>query len=88
MDFELIRVYKRYVDLNILEPKEKEKAISFIKEMDMPELAAILANQLPNFIQKLNEIIEREKGQAILKLVTKSIYNNIQYKLINVMEDE
>ncbi|WP_148410233.1 hypothetical protein [Murimonas intestini] len=88
VDFELIRVYKRYVDLNILEPKEKEKAISFIKEMDMPELAAILANQLPNFIQKLNEIIEREKGQAILKLVTKSIYNNIQYKLINVMEDE
>ena len=54
----------------------------------MLELAAVLEYKLPYFIEKMGEFIEKEKGQEILKLVIKSIYDNIQYKLMNVMGDK
>lgn len=87
VDFELIRVYKRYIDLDILSCTEKENAVDSIRKMSMPDLAAILESKLSDFIERLEGIVEEEKGQVILKLVTKSIYENIQYKLLNVMED-
>lgn len=88
VDFELIRVYKRYLDLKILDSEKRMKAQISIIEMNMPELAVILEEELPVFMKKLDTFTENEKGQAILKLVTKSIYDNIQYKLMNVMGDE
>lgn len=88
IDFELIQVYKRYIDLNILCCDEKEKVLSLIINLNMLELAAVLEYKLPYFIEKMGEFIENEKGQEILKLVIKSIYDNIQYKLMNIMGDK
>lgn len=88
VDFELIRVYKRYLDLGILDSEQKKRAEYYISEMKMTELAVILESRLSDFIKRLKEFVENEKGQAILNLVTKSIYENIQYKLMNVMGDE
>ncbi len=87
VDFEIIRVYKRYIDLDILDEEERKKAASFITEMQMPDLASMLEKKLDNFISVLNEMTEDEKGQSIIRLATKSIYDNIQYKLLDIMEE-
>lgn len=87
VDFELIRVYKRYVDLGILADEDVNRATAAITNMKMPELASLLENKLPLFVAALNAITEDEKGQSIIKLATKSIYDNIQYKLLDYMEE-
>lgn len=87
IDYELIRVYRRYIDLDVLDEKKHEKAKNAIQELKMVELAQILYESLDDFEKKLFSIIDTEKGQKLLSKVTKSIYNNIQFKLSNLLEE-
>lgn len=87
IDFELIRVYKRFGDLGVLNSDDEKKAIDAICNLEMANLALLLEINLLSFIKELETIAEKEKGQGILKLATKSIYDNIQYKLMDVMEE-
>lgn len=86
VDFELIRVYRRYVELGILPKKEHNLAKGYIISMDMFNLAGILNTHLQTFEEKLFKVIDRESGSSILKKITKSISNNIQLKLFNFLE--
>lgn len=87
IDFELIRVYRRFVDLEVLPPKEHNKAQNYIMSMSMTELASILGSYIDKFESILLAVIDNEKGQAILTKVTKSITNNIQLKLASFLGD-
>lgn len=87
IDYELIRVYRRYIDLGVLDEKKHEKAKNAIQELKMVELAQILYAGLDNFEKKLLSIIDTEQGQKLLSKVTKSIYDNIQFKLLNLLEE-
>lgn len=87
VDFELIRVYRRFLDLKILSEEEKVNSSNAIIDMDMQELALILEQRLALFGEKLSTCVANEKGQGFLKNVTKSIYNNVQYKLKDIMEE-
>lgn len=87
VDFELIRVYRRFMDINVLDEKDSENALCAILNMNMPELALVLEVNLPAFENVLETMLVDEKGQSILGIVTKSIYDNIQYKLIDIMEE-
>lgn len=87
VDFELIRVYKRFIDLDVLNCGDKEDAVSALMQMNMAEAALVLEVNLPVFMNKIKELVDNEKGQSILKLATKSIYDNIQLKLLDVMEE-
>lgn len=86
VDFELIRVFRRFLDLDLLNLEEKEHSINAIINMEMQELAIILEINLPAFGEKLRACVENEKGQSVLKKVTNSIYNNVQYKLKEIVE--
>ncbi len=88
IDFELIRVYRRFVDLEVLPIDEHKKAQSYILSMSMTELASILGAYIDKFESLLLAAIDNEKGQAVLKKVTKTITNNIQLKLANFLGDE
>lgn len=88
VDFELIRVYRRFVDLNVLPVEEHENAQSYIMAMSMTELASLLEAYIEKFESLLLAAIDNEKGQAVLKKVTKTITNNIQLKLANFLGDE
>lgn len=88
IDFELIRVYRRFVDLNILPEDEHKKAQSCIMSMSMKKLASILDAYIDKFESLLLASIDNEKGQAVLKKVTKTITNNIQFKLANFLGEE
>lgn len=85
IDFELIRVYRRFVDLNVLPEDEHKKAQSCIMSMSMKKLASILDAYIDKFESLLLASIDNEKGQAVLKKVTKTITNNIQFKLVNFL---
>ena len=85
IDFELIRVYRRFVDLEVLPIEEHEKAQNCIMSMSMTELASILEAYIDKFESLLLAAIDNEKGQAVLKKVTKTITNNIQFKLANFL---
>ena len=86
IDFELIRVYRRFVDLEVLPENEHGKASEYILSLNMLDLAEILNKYLSDFEAKLFEAIDKESGQSILKKITKSISDNIQLKLFNLLE--
>lgn len=81
VDFELIRVYKRYLDLGILDNAERLKASGSILDMNMPKLASILEWHIQEFEDTLIKAQDEEQGQKSLRLATKVITNNIQLKL-------
>lgn len=85
IDFELIRVYRRFVDLDVLSKEEHRSAQKCILEMSMTDLASILAAHIEKFESLLLSAIDAEKGQAVLKKVSKTITNNIQFKLKNFL---
>lgn len=87
IDYELIRVYRRYIDLEVLDERKHEKAKNAIQELKMVELAQILYEGLDDFEKKLLSIIDTEQGKRLLSKVTKSIYDNIQFKLSNLLEE-
>ena len=87
VDFELIRVYRRFVDLNLLSEKEHYLAQRYIVEMSMPKLASILAEHTNKLEVVLLSGVNAEKGQVILKNIVKTITNNIQIKLENFLGD-
>ena len=88
IDFELIRVYRRFIDLEVLPTDEHKKAQSCIISMSMTELASILGAYIDKFESLLLAAIDDEKGQAVLKKATKTITNNIQFKLANFLGEE
>ena len=87
IDYELIRVYRRYIDLEVLNDNKHKKARKAIKELNMVDLAQIMYGCIDDFEQKLLSAIDSEQGQKLLSKVTKSIYNNIQLKLSNLLEE-
>lgn len=88
IDFELIRVYRRFVDLNVLTDKEHKEARNHIMAMSMPGLASVLESNIVKFESSLLSKIDNEKGQTLLKKVTKTIITNIQLKLACCLEEE
>lgn len=86
IDYELVRVYRRYVDIDVLDENKHEKAKNAIKELNMAELAKILYENVDTFKRKLFSAIDSEQGQKLLSKVTKSIYDNIQLKLSDLLE--
>lgn len=88
IDFELIRVYRRFIDLEVLPADEHKRAQSCIMSMSMTELASILGAYIDKFELLLLAAIDNEKGQAVLKKVTKTITNNIHFKLANFLGEE
>ena len=88
IDFELIRVYRRFVDLEVLPKAEHEKAQNCIMSTSMTELAFILEAHIARFESLLLATIDNEKGKTVLKKVTRAITNNIQLKLANFLGEE
>ena len=87
IDYELIRVYRRYVDLDVLNDNDHKEARKVIKQLKMVDLAQIMYGCMEDFEQKLLSAIDSEQGQKLLNKVTKSIYDNIQLKLSNLLEE-
>jgi len=86
VDFELIRVYRRYVDLDVLPETAHNRAAGYIKSLNMLELAGLLSEFREEFEKRLLSVVDSESGAEILKKISKSISDNIQLKLFNFLE--
>lgn len=86
LDWELVRIYRRFVDLEVLSIKEHEAASEAIAKMQMIDLAQLLIKNIDCFKEKLILVFDDEQGQMLLNKVSKSILNNIQLKLSNSLE--
>lgn len=81
INFELIRIYRRYVAVSALSNEEHILAQNSIIEMEMRKLAEILKNNFKMFQQNIFNELSEEKGQAFLNMASKAILKNIQIKL-------
>ena len=86
VDFELIRVYKRYIDVDILTATEQENAKKAILEMDMTGLATVLEQKFDMFRGSVSAMNDQEVGQKLLKSTSETIFKNIQMKLSQFLE--
>lgn len=81
VDFELLRVYLRFVEAKALIGQVHQSAHQAILEMDMPKLALILNDNLASFEKIVLKNIEQENGHTLLKACVDTIFDNIQMKL-------
>ena len=86
VDWELIRVYRRFVDLNVLSDTEHDQARNSITSLDMVELAAILDRNLLKFKKQLTKSVGDEQGKKTLDKIMRTISYNIQLKIEKVLE--
>lgn len=87
VDFELIRVYKRFLELGVVSESDISKAKSAIETLNMVELALVLNHNLSAFREVVLQMIGNENGQKVLQHIVKSISDNIQLRLDYLLED-
>jgi hypothetical protein len=81
IDFELIRVYRRYIELGIFDKIIHDEARKAIKAMDMNVLASILSKHFDSFKTAVREAIDDDIGRSLLNHTAKVVFNEIQMKL-------
>ncbi|WP_087341708.1 hypothetical protein [Flavonifractor sp. An306] len=86
VDFELIRVYTRYLDAEMLSPEERTAARRAILELDMPALAVLLNQRSRDFEAAVLASVAGEAGQELLNTTAQAIFRNIQCKLSQLLE--
>lgn len=87
IDFELIRIYCRFVEMNALSDADHESCQHAILDMQMSELAAILQGSMDRFQSNLSDSLSQEKGKEYLRQAMKSIVANIQMRLNSLLEE-
>jgi len=87
IDFELIRIYRRYIDLDVLNIYYQKSVKNAIKSSDMTTLSSILNRHLSLFSNKVNEKLEDELGKQLLIKTKNYIFNSIQIKLSDIMDE-
>ena len=87
VDFDLIRIYRRFVTVGVLSAEEHNNAKNAIASLNMIELASILDGKLSAFTDKILEQLSEEKGQEFLRKTVKAISKNIQLRLSGFLED-
>lgn len=86
IDFELIRVLKRYMDLCVFDEAQQAEARSLILAMDMPGLASLLHCHLDAFEKAVEQSVGSEQGQGIINRATRAILDSIQLKIDSLLE--
>lgn len=81
IDFELIRIYHRFIQVQALSDNDHKRCSDSILQMDMNSLALILYENIDSFQTKLSAQLAQEKGHDYLMLTTESIVNGIQQRL-------
>lgn len=87
VDFELIRIYRRYIELDVLAEHDHLNAKKAILGMDMSFLASILFEYLEKFRVSIQKMTKNEMGQDLLKKTAEVILSNIQIKLTSFLGD-
>ena len=77
-DFTLIRLYRRYVELNCLNLELQKSAKAAILRLDMMQLRQILAENFDALQFVVEQTTEKEKGQKTLCFIKDQLFRQIQ----------
>ncbi|WP_434510489.1 hypothetical protein [Desulfitobacterium sp. AusDCA] len=83
-DFELIRLYRRFVMLEVLSKFDHSSAHDAIVHGNLGELGSILYKNLNGFKNKIMEFSEREQGVNIIANASRRILDSIQLRLSDI----
>lgn len=86
VDFELIRIYRRFVDVGVFNVHDHHVAQTAIGEMNMLNLATLLEQNFESFKQKIKAMNDQEIGQKLLNSTSDAIFKNIQIKFSQFLE--
>ena len=86
VDFELIRIYRRFVDVGVFNVHDHRTAQKIISEMDMLDLATLLERNFKAFKDKITMMNDQELGQKLLNSTSEAIFKNIQIKFSQFLE--
>ena len=86
VDFELIRIYRRFVDVGVFNVHDHRAAQKIISEMDMLDLATLLEQNFKAFKDKITMMNDQELGQKLLNSTSETIFKNIQIKFSQFLE--
>lgn len=86
VDFELIRIYRRFVDVGVLTKDEHVRARKYISTLDMINVALLLKQKYDDFSKVILNELKAEQGNKILEAALESIFSNIQLKLSDFVE--
>lgn len=86
-DFDLIRLYRRYVALDVLPSDAHSLAREAIRFGNTKILDSILNQHIKDFYNKINTCFEGELGEQSIRCKTERFYGRIQLKLSEIAED-
>lgn len=86
IDFELIRIYRRFVDAGVLGVRDHRAAQQAISEINMINLATLLEQNFETFKRKILTINGQELGQKLLNSTSETIFKNVQIKFSQFLE--
>ena len=77
-DYSLIRLYRRFVELQCLDADVHHAAQSAILKLDMDQLRHLLATNFDSFKKAVNNSTETEQGKKLLNFIEKHLFRQIQ----------
>ena len=86
VDFELIRIYRRFVDIEIFNEHDHYVAQKAISELNMPILVTLLEQNFEAFKKKIATMNNQELGQKLLNSTSEAIFKKIQIKFSQFLE--
>lgn len=88
VDFELLRIYRRFLDLNTLNDIDRKKAQQCILNRDMSVLGQLLLNNMEQFRQAVIAQVGSENAVAFINQVAATILYSVQLKLADFLVEE
>lgn len=86
LDFELVRLYGRFIDLGVFDKDTLIQAEKAIENLDNHSLGVILFSRFNDFRSKITDYAKNEQGEKALLNATDVICKSIQLKLEDILE--
>ena len=83
IDFELIRIYRRFYEADLFSSEKKDHIKSLIRDANMADVAKELNEKMPLYEEYVLRHIEKDLGHKLLVKTSKTIIDSIQFKLFD-----
>lgn len=86
-DFSLLRLYRRYIELNCLSEVDHQQAKEAIVQLEVETLRSILAQNYETLVKRVEKTFEEENGKKLLQEVQKRVMDRLQLSFFPMMEE-
>jgi len=88
IDFTLVRLYRRYVELSCLTTDEHLNAQQAILSLNMDALRSILTDAFSAFQGAVREKTEHDVGKAVIAEVEEKLFTKLQISFFDLLEEK